>query len=152
MFRTALYTSLAAAIFLTLALSGLSLFKFIQWKPLDYTERFHILQNSHGFFQWLFLGIILFIIIFIFYWIMQYVVLVPAFVSSLLIGGLIALIVEWFIFELPAELNSFTKLSVPFMITVIVTARFVFETASFHFQANSNEKQNELPYEDTVIK
>ncbi|SOC36174.1 hypothetical protein [Ureibacillus acetophenoni] len=152
MFRIALITSLAASIFLTLSLSGLALFKFIQWNPLDYTERFNILQNSHGSIQWVFLGLVLFIIIFIFYWIMQYVALVPAFVSSLLIGGLVALIIEWFIFELPAELNSFTKLSIPFMITVIITARFVFETASFHFQANANEKQNELPYEDTVIK
>ncbi|CAM5204132.1 Membrane protein YqhR OS=Ureibacillus acetophenoni OX=614649 GN=SAMN05877842_102138 PE=4 SV=1 [Ureibacillus acetophenoni] len=152
MFKTGLYTSLAAAIFLTISLSALSFFKFILWNPLDYTKRFHILQDSHGFFQWLFLGLVLFIIIFVFYLVMQYVPLVPAFVSSLLIGGIIALIIEWFIFELPAELESFTKLSIPFIITVIVTARFVFETASFHHQANENEKQNELPYEDTMIK
>ncbi|HWL22885.1 MAG TPA: hypothetical protein VNR38_03920 [Ureibacillus sp.] len=152
MFRVAIYTSLAAAIFLTLSLSILSYFKFILWKPLDYTERFHILQHSHGSIQWIFLGIILFIIILIFYLVMQYVPLVPAFVTSFIIGGIIALIVEWFIYELPAELNSFTKLSIPFIITVIVTARFVFETASFHFQANLNEKRNELPYKDTMIK
>lgn len=152
MFRTAIYTSIAAAIFLTISLSALSFFKFIQWNPLDYTKRFNILQDSHGFFQWLFLGFILLIIIFLFYLIMQYVPLVPAFVSSLIIGGILALIIEWFIFELPAELESFTKLSVPFIIIVIVTARFVFETASFHHQANLKEKQNELPYEDTMIK
>ncbi len=152
MFKIAFYTSIAAAIFLTFSLSILSFFKFIQWDPVDYSERFHILQDSHVFVKWVFLGIILFIIIFIFYLIMQYVALVPAFITSLVIGGVIALIVEWVIFELPAELKSFTKLSMPFIITVIITARFVFETASFHYQANLNEEQNELPYKDTMIK
>lgn len=152
MFRVAIYTSIAAALFLTLSLSTLSFFKFIQWNPLDYTERFNILPNSHGLIQWLFLALVLFIIIIIFFLIMQYVALVPAFITSLVIGGVIALIIEWFIYELPAELNSFTKLSLPFIITVIVTARFVFETANFHYRANLHEKENELPYKDTVIK
>lgn len=152
MFKLALLTSIAASIFLTFALSGLSFFKFIQWNPIDYTTRYGILQGSHPLVQWIFLAIFLFVIILIFYLIMQYVSFVPSFFSSLVIGGVIALLTEWAIYGLPAELESFTKLSVPFIITVIVAARFVFETASFHYQANENERQNKLPYKDSMIK
>nr|WP_106779839.1 hypothetical protein [Lysinibacillus timonensis] len=152
MLRIAILTSIAASIFLTISLLALSFFKFIQWNPVDYTNRFGILQHNHELVKWTFLGIILAIIILIFFLIMQYVALVPAFFSSLVIGGVVALIIEWIIYGLPAELSSFSQLSVPFIITVIITARFVFETASFHYQANMNERENKLPYKDSMIK
>lgn len=81
---------------------------------------------------------------------MQYVALVPPFLTSLIIGGVLALIVEWSIYDLPAELSSFKRLSIPFMVTVIMTSRFVFETATFHYQASNT--RNKLPYKESVIK
>ena len=150
MIYLAVVTSLVAAIFLTVSIKLLSIFHFIKWSPVGYTKRLDILENSHWTIKWLFLLIIVFLIIFIFYIIMQYVQMVPAFVTSLIIGAIFALLCEWIIFDLPAEMSSFKKLSIPFMVTVVITARFVFDTAMFHYKAHL--ERNKLPYKDTVIK
>lgn len=152
MLYLAFMTSLAASIFLTIALKLLSLFHFIKWNPIGYTKKLEILEENHPLLQWFFLLIVIFIITFILYMVMQYVIQVPAFLTSLIIGGVLALLIEWAIKDLPAELSSFKKLSIPFIITVIMTARFVFETAAFHFKATHFERENKLPYKDTVIK
>ena len=132
MIYLAVVTSIFASIFLTISMKLLSLFHFIKWSPVGYTKRLGILENSHWSIKWLFLLIIVFLITVIFYLIMQYIIFIPHFLTSLVIGALLALIIEWFIFELPAELSSFKKLSIPFMVMVIITARFVFETAAYH--------------------
>lgn len=143
-------TSLVASIFLSISLKALSFFHFIKWNPIGYAKRLQIFESSHPLYKWFFLTMVIFVTILIFYFIMQYVQLVPAFLTSLVIGGVIALISEWVIYSLPAELSSFKKLSVPFMVTVIITARFVFETAQFHYMASG--ERNQLPYKDTMIK
>lgn len=150
MIYLAIMTSLFASLFLTLALKTLSFLNFIRWNPVGYTKRLDILVENHPLIQWLFLAIVIFLIILILYLIMQFVELVPAFITSLVIGGILALISEWVIYDLPAELKSFKKLSIPYIVTVIITARFVFETATFHYRAHG--ERNKLPYNDSVIK
>ena len=150
MIYLAVITSLFATLFLTVTLKLLSVFSFVKWSPVGYTKRFDILETSHWFVKWLFLFLVIFLIIFVFYLIMQYVQMVPPFVTSLIIGGIFALLCEWVIFDLPAELKSFKKLSIPFIVIVVITARFVFDTAVFHYKAHL--ERNRLPYKDTVIK
>jgi len=142
-------TSLFASICLTISLKLLSLFHFIKWSPVGYAKRLNILEGSHWTIKWLFLLIIIFLITLLLYFAMQFVEMVPAFLTSLIIGAILALICEWVIFDLPAELKSFKKLSIPFMVTVVITARFVFETAVFHYRAHN---ENKLPYKDSVVK
>lgn len=100
--------------------------------------------------SWIFLAIIILIVTFLLYLVMQYVQNVPPFLTSLVIGVLFSIIIEWIIFNLPAEVSSFKKLSIPFMVMVTITARFVFETAAFHYQAQL--ERNKLPYKESVIK
>lgn len=150
MLYLAFITSIFASIFLTVSLKMLSLFRFIRWNPIGFTSRYHIFEDSHPLISWIFLAILIFFVTFVFYLIMQYVHNVPPFITSLVIGALFAIIAEWIIFDLPAELSSFKKLSIPFMVMVIITARFVFETASFHYQAHL--ERNRLPYKESVIK
>lgn len=150
MFYLAFLTSFVASLFLTFMLKVLEYFKFIRWNPVGYTKKLNILENSHESTQWMLLWFMIFIITFILYLVMQFVIQVPPFLTSLIIGGVIALITEWIIFNLSAELSSFKKLSVPFIIVVIITSRFVFETATYHYQASSS--RNKLPYKDSVIK
>lgn len=150
MFYLAFLTSFFASLFLTIMLKVLEYFKFIRWNPVGYTKKLNVLENSHESTQWMLLWFMIFLVTIILYLVMQFVIQVPPFLTSLVIGGVIALIVEWIIFNLSAELSSFKKLSVPFMVVVIMTSRFVFETAAFHYEANNS--RNKLPYEDTVIK
>lgn len=150
MFYLAFITSFAASLFLTFMLKVLEYFKFIKWDPVGYTKKLNIMENSHESTQWMLLWFMIFILTFILYMVMQFVIQVPPFFTSLIIGGLIAIITEWIIFNLKAELSSFKKLSVPFIIIVIITSRFVFETATFHYRANHG--RNKLPYKNTMIK
>ncbi|QCR32832.1 hypothetical protein [Lysinibacillus sp. SGAir0095] len=150
MIYLAVTTSLFASILLTISLKLLSIFHFIKWSPVGYTKKLNILETSHWSVKWLFLLFIIFLIILLFYFAMQFVEMVPSFLTSLIIGSIVALICEWVIFDLPAELSSFKKLSIPFMVTVVITARFVFETAVFHYRAHS--ERNKLPYKDSVVK
>lgn len=150
MIYLATYTSIAASLFLTFSLKMLSIFKFIKWNPIGFTKNLFILEDSHPLIQWLFLVFIIFVVTFILYIIMQFVELVPAFLTSLILGAIIALVIEWIIFDLPAELSSFKKLSIPFMVIIVMTARFVFETAVFHYKASKEE--NKLPYNDSMIQ
>lgn len=150
MFYLSFTTSFFASLFLTFMLKLLEYFKLIKWNPVGYAKKLDILENSHAGTKWMVLWLFIFLIAFILYLVMQFVVQVPAFFTSLVIGGMIALVTEWIIFNLPAELSSFKKLSLPFMIVVIILCRFVFETASFHYQASRRE--NKLPYNNSVIK
>ncbi|HWK24008.1 MAG TPA: hypothetical protein VNS08_13330 [Ureibacillus sp.] len=150
MIYLAIMTSLFASIFLTVSLKILSLFHFIKWSPVGYAKRLNILESSHWSIKWFFLLIVIFLITLLFYFAMQFVEMVPSFITSLVIGVILALICEWVIFDLPAELSSFKKLSIPFMVTIVMAARFVFDTAAFHYKAHN--EQNKLPYKDTVVK
>lgn len=94
MIYLAIITSLCASIFLTFSLKVLSYLHFIKWNPVGYTKRLDILESSHPLIQWLFLVIVIFLITLILYFIMQFVELVPAFITSLVIGGILALICE----------------------------------------------------------
>lgn len=150
MLYLAFVTSIFASIILTASLKLLSFFKFIKWNPVGFSKRYHLFEDSHPFIIWIFLAILIFLVAFIFYLIMQYTSNVPPFITSLVIGVLFAIIVEWIIFDLPAELSSFKQLSIPFMVMVVITARFIFETATFHYQAN--QERNRLPYKESMIK
>ncbi len=150
MLYLAFITSLFASIFLTVSLKMLSFFKFIQWNPIGFSKKYQFFEGSHPFINWLFLAVVIFVVNLIIYLIMQYVQNVPPFITSLVIGGLFAIIAEWIIYDLPAELSSFKKLSIPFIVMVVITARFIIETASFHYQAHL--ERNRLPYKESVIK
>lgn len=150
MIYLAIVTSLFASIILSAELKMLSYFKIIKWNPIGFADRYSILEDSHPFVHWIFLAIMIWLISFILYLIMQYVHNVPPFITSLVIGVIFAMVIEWIIYDLPAELSSFKKLSIPFMVIVVICARFLFETASFHHQAHL--ERNKLPYKESVIK
>lgn len=150
MLYLALVTSIFGSIVLTASLKMLSVFKFIKWNPIGFSKKYHLFEDSHPFISWLFLALLIFLANLILYLLMQYVQNVPPFITSLIIGGLFAMVAEWIIYDLPAELSSFKKLSIPFMVMVVINARFIIETASFHYQAQL--ERNRLPYKESVIK
>ena len=125
------WTSLVSAVFFALALKLLHLFHFISWKPVGFANRWGM-EDSSAAGKWVLLICLLFVIAFIMYLIMQFVTSVPAVFTSFVIGLLLAMVTEWVIFDYPAEAASFKKLSIPFIVIVIIALRFIFETAAFH--------------------
>lgn len=71
---------------------------------------------------------------------MRYVYIIPAFFSSLLLGLLVTITLEWIALDLPLQLTSFKKLSIPFIVIVVCLLRFLLETANFHQKEHTAQK------------
>lgn len=145
----AFITSIVSAIWLALSLKFLEYFNFIHWHPVGFTKKWGM---KDAFSSWALFILILFVVALILYLLMQYSWKVPAFLTSLIIGLAIAIVTEWIIYDLPAEGEAFRRLSIPFIVVVVITCRFVIETSIFHYQANNLDSRNKLMYKDSMIK
>ncbi|MEO4052424.1 hypothetical protein [Solibacillus sp. CAU 1738] len=146
----AVITSIVSAIWLAGSLKILHYFSLIDWHPVGFTKKWDIAENAFS--SWMILILLLFIGSLILYLLMQYSWKVPAFLTSLVIGVAIAIVAEWIIYDLPAENESFQELSIPFIIIVVITCRFIIETAKFHYRTKNVDSRNKLMYKDSMIK
>ncbi len=73
---------------------------------------------------------------------MRYVYVIPAVFSSLLLGLFVTILLEWTALDLPLQLSSFKKLSIPFIVVVVCLLRFLLETANFHQREHTAQKGN----------
>lgn len=126
LFVTALFSSLIV----TVSLKGLHLFDFIKWHPVSFLKKLEWFEWT-AFERWVILFLILAICAFVLLVVTQLLVMVPPFLLSLILGVVIALILEWQILNLPIELSSFKKLSIPFLIVVVTAMRLIVETARY---------------------
>lgn len=124
-----LSTSIVAACSFAIVLKVLHLFDLIKWSPVGFVKKWK-LENVATFEKWLLLLLFLFVAAILLYFICTLISIRPS-VVSLILGCLIAVLAEWTIFRYPLEAASFKKLSIPFIVIVIITLRFIIETASF---------------------
>lgn len=122
-------TSIVAACSLALMLKGLHLFHLIDWSPVGFTKKWGI-EGLATFEKWLILIVVLFLVAIVLYYIFSFLPL-SASIMSILLGITIAILVEWTILRYPLEASSFKQLSIPFIVVVMMTLRFVIETATF---------------------
>ncbi|MEG0260847.1 MAG: hypothetical protein RR595_04695 [Lysinibacillus sp.] len=141
--KIAAITAIVSALFMGFALKGLNFFHLIKWNPVGFYKKTVLFNESSGLFKWFFLIIILFCIAMIMYLVMQYAYFVPAAVTSFLIGFVLTITLEWYVLDLPLQVSSFKKLSIPFMVTVICLLRFIIQTAVYH-------KQEQLAHREIV--
>ncbi|MGY4796413.1 hypothetical protein MHB40_16050 [Lysinibacillus sp. FSL K6-0057] len=142
MVKVATITALVNALVLALCLKGLHYFHLIKWHPIGFYKKWNWFEESSKLFQWTFFIFLLFIIGLFLYMTMRYVYIIPAVFSSLLLGLLVTITLEWMALDLPLQLTSFKKLSIPFMVTVICLLRFLLETANFHQKEHTTQKQS----------
>ncbi len=123
-----LMTAVVIALVFTVSLKGLHLFKLIKWNPI------HFLQKVEKF-EWTTLAcwMVLFFILFAVAYVLLVVFELPIFISplvvSLVFGLVLAFVVEWQVRNLPIEWTSIKKLSVPFIVLLLISMRFLTETA-----------------------
>lgn len=140
--KVATITAFVNALVLALCLKGLHYFHLIKWHPIGFYKKWNWFEESSKLFQWTFFIFLLFIIGLFLYMTMRYVYIIPAVFSSLLLGLLVTISLEWIALDLPLQLTSFKKLSIPFMVTVICLLRFLLETANFHQKEHTAQKQS----------
>lgn len=150
--KVAIPTAVVTAVLLSFALKGLSFFHMIQWHPVSFIKKSELFRDSSAISHWAVFLLLLCLFAFLFYVVSQFLYFIPVGFLSFVVGLVIAILVEWRIFQLPAELDSFKKLSIPFMVIVIGFSRFVMETAVYHKKASEADNQNKLPYKASMIK
>ncbi|MET3574785.1 hypothetical protein ACFFIY_10790 [Bhargavaea ullalensis] len=125
------WTAGAVALMTCLGLKFLHYFKFIRWHPAGWTDKIGV-KNAAWPIDWALLFAGLFLAALILYFISRMLAKWPSGVTALIIGVAAALLAEWLIFR-PDTLSSFKdRLSVPFIVLVLIAVRFVMETAIFH--------------------
>lgn len=135
-------TAIVSAISLAICLKGLHYFHLIKWNPIGFYEKWELFEGSSKLFQWSTLTLLLFMFAFLLYIIMQFTYSIPAVLTSFILGLLVTMTIEWFALGLPLQLDSFKKLSIPFIVVVICLLRFLLETANFHMKMHTNQKEN----------
>ena len=140
--KTASITAIVSAITLAIFLKGLYYFHLIKWNPIGFYEKWELFEESSKLFQWSLLILLLFLTALILYSTLQFVHIIPAILTSLLLGLLFTITVELVARDLPMQLGSFKKLSIPFIVVVVCLLRFLLETANFHMKEHIAQKEN----------
>ncbi|KOS68091.1 hypothetical protein AEA09_05665 [Lysinibacillus contaminans] len=140
--KIASITAIVSAISLAICLKGLHYFHLIKWNPIGFYKKWELFEGSSKLFQWSTLTLLLFVVALLLYISLQFVHIIPAVLTSLLLGLLFTITIEWFALDLPLQLASFKKLSIPFIVVVICLLRFLLETANFHMKEHTAQKGN----------
>ncbi|MCK1999038.1 hypothetical protein MPH47_17715 [Psychrobacillus psychrodurans] len=127
-------TSLVAAIVTTILFKFLDYFHFIKWDPIGYTKTFQFLKGSNVYVKWLILFLVIWGICFLLYYVCLLFAKIPVSITSIALGLLIAIALEWIILDADSIEKTIKKLSIPFICIVIVAVRFIMESAIFHSQ------------------
>ncbi|SEM44972.1 hypothetical protein SAMN04487786_1828 [Paenisporosarcina quisquiliarum] len=127
-------TSLVAAIFTTILFKFLDYFQFIKWDPIGYTKTFQFLKGSNVYVKWIILFLVIWGICFLLYYVCLLFAKIPVSITSIALGLLIAIALEWIILDADSIEKTIKKLSIPFICIVIVAVRFIMESAIFHSQ------------------
>lgn len=134
MYSLPILTSLFNSLLLLVGLKILQLFHFVSWHPIKFMKNWAIFSDSPPLLRWMLLFVFVFIASLIIYFLLQYSYLIPTAFTSIVVGLAIAFVLEWIIYDLPAEAASFKELSIPFIVVVILSCRFIIETATFAYK------------------
>ena len=146
MVRVAHYTSLFSALILTGWLKVLHLFDFMRWHPTSFLKT----TTDVAFFRYVLLFVLLYAVLFVAFFLFAQVPVTKPFILALIVGLLISYgLISWFEGEWLKERKMIAR-DIPFIVTILIVVRFVFETASFHRVAMM--KQKKLPYKTSMLK
>ena len=128
MLKVAHHTSLVAALFLTIWLKVLHLFKLMPWHPTSFLKT----TTTEPFFRYIILFALLYGGIFILFILFAGLPTKFLFIQALIIGLVISyLFISWFenAWLVGAQIR---EANIPFTVTVLLLVRFLVETATFH--------------------
>ena len=118
----------------------MEIFEFIKWGPIGFARKIQLFTSIKNFWSWCILFIVVWCICIVFYYISLIFLKIPVTISSLALGILIAIILEWLILDKSSLIKTIKHVSIPFMCIVILLVRFMMESAIFHAQDNPLSK------------
>ena len=127
-------TSFAAALMTIILLKIFDIFHFIKWNPIGYAEKLHFATESIGIVKWVLLFLFIWIVCLIFYYISLIFMKIPVSITSLAIGILLAILMEWVFLDKGSFVKTLKVVSIPFICIVTMLVRFIMESAIFQSQ------------------
>lgn len=121
-------TAVAAALVFTISLKGMHLFKLIKWNPIRFLQKIEKMEWT-PLACWIVLFFILFAVAYVLLTLFQLSIFRSPLVVSIVFGLVLAFLIEWQVRNLPIEWTSIKKLSVPFLVLLLIVMRFLTETA-----------------------
>ncbi|MEG0385240.1 MAG: DNA helicase [Solibacillus sp.] len=145
-----IYTALAVTIYFVGSLKLLHLFHMIKWSPVSFMKKWEAFQPN-VFERWLIFFIGVFVLVCLVYFLARTIIGKSPFAFSLIAGLIFAILLEFRILHLPMELESIKKLSIPFIVIVIIGLRVLTETAQY-YRFQLSEQSKVLMSEKSMIK
>ena len=130
----AISTSFAATVVTIIMLKILDFFHFIKWNPVGFSDTFHSLKDSNALIKWGILFIIVWAASILLYYISLLFMKIPVAITSIALGLIIALLLEWIILDASSIEKTIKRVSIPFICIIILATRFLMESAIFHAQ------------------
>lgn len=127
-----IWISSAHAVVFTAILGFLHVFKFISWDPLKWIEKFQIFPKTHPSVQWMLTFLVVFMVINIVMALFLLIKQMPPFITSIVVGLAIWLLLEWTIY------NDFTHIgwhSIPLIAGILAISRALAETIVYYDRA-----------------
>lgn len=129
-----LSTSFVAALTFSLLLKMMDKFHFIEWNPVGFSDKLQLFSSSHIVVKWIMLFFVIWFFCILLYYISLIFMKVPVSISSLGLGILLAFAIEWVILDENSMEKLIKHVSIPFMCIVIMSVRFLMESAIFQAQ------------------
>ncbi|QFF99416.1 hypothetical protein PB01_11595 [Psychrobacillus glaciei] len=133
-------TSFVAALLCIFFLKMMEFFHFIKWNPIGYADKLEVFSKSKDYWKWIILFIGLWCFCIILYYISLIFIKIPVSISSLALGIILAVALEWLFLDKISVSKTIKHLSIPFICIVVMLLRFLMESAIFHMQDNPLSK------------
>ena len=133
-----LWISTAHAVAFTILLGFLHVFKFIRWNPLNWTERLLFYPQAHNSLKWFFTFMMVFICVSIAIGLISFVKKMPAILTSIVIGLVCWLLLEWLIYKNFSHLGWH---SIPILTVILLISRGLAETLTYYDRTIYDDKR-----------
>lgn len=137
MLKMSIWTSVMNGTLFVFALKILHYLQFISWKPVKFLDLILFVRLIGKYEKWAVLWLMIVLISFILYWLASFLKRFSSFWISIVFGILCFFIVALFFSKLHLHWGIVKELSIPFLVIVMMSCRFIVETSIFFGKANN---------------
>jgi len=125
------FTTIFGALFMTISLKLLHVFKFIKWSPVSWTKKLQFIGLNHYSSKWLFLFLGIVVIFAVLYLVISFLDTIPPSISALTFSIIAIFLIEWMIGEPESFIKTVRSISIPLFAVIAIVLRFIAGTAVF---------------------
>lgn len=126
------------ALVFTLMLKFLSVFDYISWNPISWTNKWQVFSEAHTFVKWVLTFLVIFLVINIAMALFLLIKKMPAVATSIVVGLAIWILLEWSIYQ---DFSHISWKSIPIVTAILMVSRALAETVVYYDQEVYEDKR-----------